>query len=89
MGEFMVRFQVVRTGGFETGRETEPVSGPADGDYVQFWTTGDSVKGEFRCSECGYGVAVCRDLPVCPMCAGKTWEQADWSPFARAQEELR
>ena len=31
--------------------------------YVQFWTAGESVKGEFHCSECGYGVAIFRVLP--------------------------
>src|SRR5919108_293166 len=40
--------------------------GPAAG-YVQFWSTGESVKGEFHCAECGYGIAVCRELPRCPM----------------------
>jgi hypothetical protein len=76
----------VRTEGGETRHEPTPSSGDVDPDYVQFWATGESVKGEFRCSECGYGVAICRELPVCPMCSGETWEQADWSPFARALE---
>ena len=62
--------------------------GPAAG-YVQFWSTGESVKGEFHCAECGYGVAVCRELPLCPMCGGTTWEQAPWSPFARADGAIR
>ena len=57
--------------------------------YVQFWPAGESVKGEFHCAECGYGVAVCRELPRCPMCGGESWEQAPWSPFARADGGLR
>jgi len=57
--------------------------------YVQFWSTGESVKGEFHCAECGYGVAVCRELPRCPMCGGESWEQAPWSPFARADGAIR
>jgi rubrerythrin len=57
--------------------------------YVQFWTAGESVKGEFHCADCGYGVAVCRELPRCPMCGGESWEQAAWSPFARADRSLR
>ncbi len=57
--------------------------------YVQFWPAGESVKGEFHCAECGYGIAVCRELPRCPMCGGETWEQAPWSPFARADGALR
>ncbi len=56
--------------------------------YVQFWTAGESVKGEFHCSECGYGVAIFRVLPRCPMCGCETWEQAPWSPFARAGAPL-
>lgn len=54
------------------------------GGYVSFRTTGDVVKGEFHCSQCGYGVTVYRTLPVCPMCAGTAWEQAPWSPLTRA-----
>ena len=47
------------------------------------------AKGEFRCAECGYGVAICRELPRCPMCGGVSWEQAPWSPFARADGAIR
>ena len=53
-------------------------------DFVAFSTAGEPAKGEYHCSECGYGVMVFRRLPVCPMCAGKTWEQTSWSPFAMA-----
>jgi len=56
---------------------------PADGDYVAFRTAGDVAEGEYRCSECGYGVAVTRELPTCPMCTGTLWEEAAWSPFGR------
>jgi len=52
--------------------------------YVQFWTAGERVKGEFHCSECGYGVTIVRALPICPMCGGTSWEQTSWSPFGRA-----
>jgi hypothetical protein len=52
--------------------------------FVQFWNTGDPVKGEYHCAECGYGVTVCRDLPLCPMCGGTVWEQTAWSPLTRA-----
>jgi rubrerythrin len=44
-------------------------------DYVAFWSTGDVAKGEFHCSECGYGVTIARELPTCPMCGGTSWEQ--------------
>jgi len=56
----------------------------ADGDEVVFAAAGDHVKGEYRCSECGYGITVCRDLPKCPMCACEVWEAVTWGPFARA-----
>jgi hypothetical protein len=57
-------------------------------EYVEFRTMGDTVKGEFHCAACGYGVTVCRELPQCPMCGGKTWEQTDWSPFMRIRQPL-
>jgi hypothetical protein len=66
----------------EHGFEATP---GADG-YVRFWGAGESVKGEFHCAECGYGVAVYRELPPCPQCGGTSWEQSTWSPFARALE---
>ena len=49
-------------------------AGAADGDYVAFFAAGEHVVGEFRCSECGYGVCVYRVLPRCPMCHGSAWE---------------
>ena len=56
-------------------------------EFVEFWPAGESVKGEFHCAECGYGVAVCRELPRCPMCGGESWEHTAWSPFGRASLE--
>ena len=56
-----------------------------DGDYVQFAAAGAAARGEYHCSSCGYGVTVHSILPQCPMCAGKTWEPAPWSPFMRAR----
>ena len=58
-------------------------------DYVRFVPSGEAVKGEFHCSDCGYGVAVYRELPRCPMCGGEAWEQAAWSPFRRALDADR
>ena len=52
-------------------------------EFVQFWATGQRVKGEFHCSDCGYGVTIVRELPLCPMCGGSSWEQTPWSPFLR------
>jgi rubrerythrin len=58
--------------------------GELERDYVEFWPTGARAKGEFRCSDCGYGVVVTTTLPACPMCSSESWEQAPWSPFRRA-----
>ena len=55
-----------------------------EGDFVVFHQTGDSAKGSFRCSDCGYGVVVTAALPRCPMCGGTVWEPSPWSPFTRA-----
>ena len=48
--------------------------GTADDQFVEFARAGESAKGAFRCSGCGYGVAVQATLPQCPMCGGSTWE---------------
>jgi hypothetical protein len=67
------------------GFETTPA---AEGDYVEFWAAGQLVKGEFHCSDCGYGVTIVRALPLCPMCGGASWEQSPWSPFKRTHQPL-
>ena len=64
----------------------EQRSAPKSDDYVELWPTGIHVKGEFQCSECGYGVTIHRELPVCPMCGGESWEQSAWHPFSRSEE---
>jgi predicted ATP-dependent serine protease len=38
---------------------------------------GAKAKGEFRCTDCGYGVTVYRKLPRCPMCGTESWEQLE------------
>ena len=53
-------------------------------DFVEFRSAGESAKGEFHCSECGYGVTIVRSLPLCPMCGGSSWEPFPWAPFSRA-----
>ena len=55
-------------------------------DWVDLRQSGESAKGEFHCSSCGYGVAIYRTLPLCPMCGGTSWEPAAWRPFARARD---
>ena len=67
----------------QLGKRSDASSETSDG-FVAFLAAGDVVKGEFHCADCGYGVTVYRALPVCPMCAGSSWEQAPWSPLTRA-----
>jgi rubrerythrin len=55
----------------------------APDEFVEFFAAGQSVKGEYHCSDCGYGVTIVRALPLCPMCGGISWEQSPWSPFSR------
>lgn len=55
----------------------------APDEFVEFFAAGQSVKGEYHCSDCGYGVTIVRTLPLCPMCGGASWEQSAWSPFSR------
>ena len=52
-------------------------SGTADGEFVEFLRAGDPANGVFRCSGCGYGVALQATLPQCPMCGGTTWERGE------------
>jgi hypothetical protein len=51
----------------------------------EFFRTGSEANGEYYCAECGYGVSVRLLLPVCPMCRGRSWEDAATSPFARSR----
>jgi rubrerythrin len=43
--------------------------------FVAFLRAGEQAAGEFRCSQCGYGVSVHRALPLCPICGGASWEE--------------
>jgi hypothetical protein len=45
---------------------------------------GAAARGDFVCSDCGYGVWVNRALPVCPMCRGESWRA--WPAGAVAPE---
>ncbi|HZR94758.1 MAG TPA: hypothetical protein VFA56_03640 [Gaiellaceae bacterium] len=57
--------------------------------YVAFAATGDTATGEYQCAECGYGVAVQRRLPLCPMCGGSAWERAPRAVSVRGPEPLQ
>jgi rubrerythrin len=65
------------------GTVGEGSAGTRPMDFVEFFATGDRAKGEYHCSDCGYGVTVHTALPRCPMCGGRSWEQTAWSPFSR------
>jgi hypothetical protein len=45
---------------------------------------GVAARGDFVCTDCGYGVWVTRALPVCPMCRAETWRA--WPPGAGVPE---
>lgn len=83
----MLRQSAVR--GLGRGRgliyEHQPPEGLRD---VPFRSTGDMVEGAFRCASCGYGVAISRTLPRCPMCGGEDWEDELAGAFVRAQAEI-
>jgi hypothetical protein len=65
---------------------THEAGSPGTGtdQYVEFWAAGQAVKGEFHCSDCGYGVTIVSSLPICPMCGGESWERTAWSPLTRS-----
>jgi hypothetical protein len=43
---------------------------------------------DFRCSACGYGVALAGPPPPCPMCRATEWEPAPWRPFTRRADAV-
>jgi hypothetical protein len=63
--------------------------GDATDEFVPFYPAGAEAKGEFRCSDCGYGVTVTTALPPCPMCSSGSWERKEWSPLTRALAAAR
>ena len=38
------------------------------------------------CASCGYGIAIRRTPPLCPMCQGSEWEPGPWRPFTSLEE---
>jgi hypothetical protein len=61
---------------------TDVSAAPVD-DAVRFDASGARAVGEFRCSECGYGIVSRGLLPDCPMCRGSNWAESPWRPFTR------
>lgn len=57
------------------------------GSAKELLTAGLPAKGDYRCSECGYGIVAFRTLPECPMCRGRSWIPTGWSPFAGRRPE--
>jgi hypothetical protein len=69
--------------------QVEPRSlerGPSGGDgEPSFFVAGSPALGEFHCAGCGYGIVVRRELPACPMCRGRSWEDPAASPGGRSR----
>jgi rubrerythrin len=38
--------------------------------------------GEYRCSDCGYGIETFALVPACPMCHGSSWQATPDGPFS-------
>jgi rubrerythrin len=55
-------------------------------DVASPLSAGEKVKGEYRCSGCGYGVTIYRELPQCPMCGSDSWEEQPWTPFTKSSD---
>jgi hypothetical protein len=53
-------------------------------EYIAFVAAGSRATGQYRCAQCGYGITIHAKLPVCPMCAGTSWEETAWSPFSNS-----
>jgi rubrerythrin len=81
MGIFRQRFQGVATRRGPGMRLEDALEVRTE---VSLLVSGTNVSGEFECRECGYGVAILRELPRCPMCAGEEWQPAPWRPFTRS-----
>lgn len=52
-----------------------------EGEEPVLVAAGEQARGEYRCAECGYGVAVRVALPACPMCRGRVWEEIGGSSY--------
>jgi hypothetical protein len=50
-------------------------------EFVDFWSTGTLATGVFSCVACGRTVVSTYQLPPCPACDGRLWEDPETSPF--------
>jgi rubrerythrin len=51
-------------------------------------TASGSLRAEYRCADCGYGISTFGQLPACPMCRAHDWAPADWHPSEHALGEV-
>ncbi len=65
-------------------RATDVSASPVH-DSLRLDASGARGVGEFRCSECGYGIVSRGVLPDCRMCHGSSWAKSPWRPFARQE----
>jgi rubrerythrin len=45
----------------------------ADGSHTTI-EAGARGAGDYRCLDCGYGIATAGRVPMCPMCHGSHWQ---------------
>jgi hypothetical protein len=58
-------------------------------DPAAVFAAGTPGAGQYRCVQCAYGITIRAPLPVCPMCASRTWEAVPWTPFSGRSEVRR
>ncbi len=65
--------------------ESSRTDASVESGVPSFLAAGAAATGEFRCAECGYGIAVRSILPTCPMCHGLVWDEPNSSSFGLAR----
>ena len=56
-----------------------------DADWGRYAAAVEAELADVGRAPIGIEGTVHSTLPVCPMCAGESWEQVPWSPFSRAR----
>lgn len=72
----------------ESQQETATGTRADDGEFVEFFRSGEHAAGEFECVACGYRAVHVGELPRCSVCGGALWERSEWTPFARVLSAL-